>query len=133
MEIKNKYQSPLKMKEIMILESGFRRSEEDIDHLKLGFRPERKIEKIGEDQYKIELEVYLGDDEEKLSLYVKCAAIFETEQENMGLIERNAIAIIFPYVRAYISALTSQPGMSPIVLPPINILAMLNDDRGKHE
>ena len=70
------------MKEIMILESGFRRSEEDIDHLKLGFRPERKIEKIGEDQYKIELEVYLGDDEEKLSLYVKCAAIFETEQEN---------------------------------------------------
>ena len=33
----------------------------------------------------------------------------------------NAPAIIFPYVRAYISALTGLSGISPIILPTLNM------------
>lgn len=49
-----------------------------------------------------------------------------TDEENRTLIERNTIAIMFPYLRSYVSTLTTQPGMAPIVLPPMNVVAMLN-------
>ena len=41
------------------------------------------------------------------------------------LIERNTLAIMFPYFRSYVSTLTTQPGMTPIVLPAMNIMTML--------
>ena len=60
---------------------------------------------------------------------VKGRAIFNTQQENMSILERNAIAILFPYIRSYISTITTQPGMAPILLPAMNIVAMLNDQK----
>ena len=64
---------------------------------------------------------------------VKGRAIFSTKQENKDLLEKNTIAIMFPYIRSYISSITTQPGMTPIVLPAMNIVAMINDQktRGK--
>lgn len=53
--------------------------------------------------------------------------VFITEQENNDLLEKNTIAIMFPYIRSYISSITTQPGMTPIVLPAINIVALIND------
>ena len=47
----------------------------------------------------------------------------------MSILERNAIAILFPYNRSYISTITTQPGMAPILLPAMNIVAMLNDQK----
>lgn len=47
----------------------------------------------------------------------------------MSILERNAIAILFPYIRSYISTITTQPGMAPILLPAMNIVAMLNDQK----
>ena len=38
---------------------------------------------------------------------------------------------MFPYIRSYISSITTQPGMSPIVLPAMNIVAMVNDQKNK--
>ena len=35
--------------------------------------------------------------------------------------KENSIAIIFPYLRSQITLLTAQPGMSPLVMPVINI------------
>ena len=42
------------------------------------------------------------------------------------LLEKNAVAILFPYVRAELSLITAQPGMEPIVLPVVNIAAMVD-------
>ena len=47
----------------------------------------------------------------------------------MDIIEKNTIAIMFPYIRSYISMITTQPGMNPIVLPQMNIAAMVNDHK----
>ena len=43
------------------------------------------------------------------------------------ILKRNTVAIIFPYIRSQITLLTAQPGMNAIVLPPININALLDD------
>lgn len=39
---------------------------------------------------------------------------------------------MFPYIRSYISIITTQPGMPPVVLRAMNIIAMINDQKGKN-
>ncbi len=41
--------------------------------------------------------------------------------ENSPFLLQNAPAIVFPYIRAYISTLTTQAGIPPIVLPTLNL------------
>lgn len=59
---------------------------------------------------------------------LKLAAVgkFNCQSDDISAIafEKNAIAIMFPYIRSQITLLTSQPNLKPIVLPPININAL---------
>ena len=109
----------------MITEGTFRRTEGSLDDVELRVNVSHNVERISEQEYKITLELNVADPEGKLSVFVKGMAVFETEQENQMLIERNTLAIMFPYFRSYVSTLTTQPGMTPIVLPAMNIMAML--------
>ena len=44
-----------------------------------------------------------------------------------NLLKKNSIAILFPYLRSQISLLTTQPELSPIILPPMNIEAVFEN------
>lgn len=127
MEVKSKYQSPLVLNKIEIIESTFRKKEASLENLELGVQVERNLTKIDESQYEVILLTTVSDEDEKIYVNVKGRAIFSTQQENMNILEKNTIAIMFPYIRSYISSITTQPGMSPIVLPAMNIVAMIND------
>lgn len=39
----------------------------------------------------------------------------------------NSIAIIFPYIRAFVSTLSLQANVKPIVLPTINLIGLTNE------
>ena len=125
MNIKTDYESPLVLKNIIITEGHFKRNEGSLENLELKVGVSHDVERLSEREYKITLELNVADPEEKLSVFVKGMAIFETKQENQMLIERNTLAIMFPYFRSYVSTLTTQPGMTPIVLPAMNIMTML--------
>ena len=125
MNIKTDYESPLVLKNIIITEVLFKRNEASLENLELKVGVSHDVERLSEREYKITLELNVADPEEKLSVFVKGMAIFETKQENQMLIERNTLAIMFPYFRSYVSTLTTQPGMTPIVLPAMNIMTML--------
>lgn len=125
MNIKTDYESPLVLKNIIITEGHFKRNEDSLENLELKVGVSHDVERLSEREYKITLELNVADPEEKLSVFVKGMAIFETKQENQMLIERNTLAIMFPYFRSYVSTLTTQPGMTPIVLPVMNIMTML--------
>ena len=125
MNIKTDYESPLVLKNIIITEGHFKRNEDSLENLELKVGVSHDVERLSEREYKITLELNVVDPEEKLSVFVKGMAIFETKQENQMLIERNTLAIMFPYFRSYVSTLTTQPGMTPIVLPAMNIMTML--------
>lgn len=125
MNIKTDYESPLVLKNIIITEGHFKRNEDSLENLELKVGVSHDVERLSEREYKITLELNVADPEEKLSVFVKGIAIFETKQENQMLIERNTLAIMFPYFRSYVSTLTTQPGMTPIVLPAMNIMTML--------
>lgn len=129
MEVKSKYESPLILEKIEIVESTFRKKDEHLDSLELGVQVEHNLREVGKDIFEVLLEATVSDEEEKLFVNVKGRAIFSTKQENMDILEKNTIAIMFPYIRSYISIMTTQPGMTPIVLPAMNIIAMVNDQK----
>lgn len=127
MNIATNYESPLVLKNIMITEGTFKRSEDSLEDVELQVNVSHNVNQISDREYKIILELSVADPQGKLSVFVKGMAIFETEQKTRTLIERNTLAIMFPYFRSYVSILTTQPGMMPIVLPAMNIIAMLTE------
>ena len=127
MNIATNYESPLVLKNIMITEGTFKRSEDSLEDVELQVNVSHNVNQISDREYKIILELSVADPQGKLSVFVKGMAIFEAEQKTRTLIERNTLAIMFPYFRSYVSTLTTQPGMMPIVLPAMNIIAMLTE------
>ena len=65
-------------------------------------------------------------------LETKHVGIFSTDStENMTMEEFlgcNGPALMFPYIRECIMDITSKAGMTPVILPPMNIVAMLKDN-----
>lgn len=45
----------------------------------------------------------------------------------------NAPAIAFPYLRAFVSNLTLQSGLEPVILPSINFVQLANNDSSNKE
>lgn len=131
-KVMSNYESPLVLEKIEITESTFRKKDVSLDGLELSVQVNHNVENIGEDGYEIVLNTTVSDEDEQIYVNVKGKAIFRTQQKNMDILEKNTIAIMFPYIRSYISIITTQPGMSPIVLPAMNIIAMINDQKSKN-
>ena len=78
-------------------------------------------------QYELIFVVKLGNDElEKPFVIIQCRGVFEFENVNSldeipDFFYRNAIAILFPYVRAYLSLVTTQANVPGIILPILNL------------
>lgn len=130
MQITNPYQSVLKLENLLILNSSFHRCEEEIRDLKLQLGIERSIEEISpQTQYKVSLTLHLGDSDDNLAVSVECVGTFSIENfSDKTIIEKNAVAIMFPYIRSYVSTISTQPGMTPIVIPAININSLFDED-----
>ncbi len=127
MEIQTEYASPLRLQKLLIEESSFKRSEDSLRDIRVDVNISSNVEDAGIDTYKVTLELSMNGENDKLNIFVKCVAYFNTAPNNIALIEKNTLAIMFPYVRSYVSNITAQPGMMPIVLPPMNIAAMMKN------
>ena len=83
---------------------------------------QRDILKTEEHQFDVKLKLTI--EKEDLSVVVVAHAhfVYEAAEYEMeeSIIKTNAVAIMFPFMRSQVTLLTTQPGMSPIVLPPIN-------------
>ena len=79
-----------------------------------------------ENLYRLEFGVKIADKEQNLQVYANLIGLFEFDSDIDDrtisiFFNINAPAILFPYVRAYISTLTSLSGIRPIILPTINL------------
>ena len=62
-----------------------------------------------------------SENEDKLSISVKCTAVFEHPKEKTQTeIHIESMSEMFPYVKSFIAMLTLNMGMAPIQLPPID-------------
>lgn len=85
---------------------------------------------IEEKQFQLTLSVTLTDLEERIYIEVDMMGLFQyegDEEEIKPFIYMNASAILFPYVRAYITTLTANSGLSTVILPTMN-LSSLKDE-----
>ncbi|OMH22066.1 hypothetical protein AC231_04730 [Clostridium pasteurianum] len=70
-----------------------------------------------------------NENEEVLKFEFTFVGIFSVVdgEENMDIknfMEHNSPAIMFPYIREHITSVTQKSGINPILLPPINIIAL---------
>lgn len=88
-------------------------------------------ENIEERVYRVVLSIHtIKKDEYNLEVSLRGIFSFNKEidsNEKREFIKSNAVAIMMPYIRSELTLLTSQPGVDPIVLPPFNVQAMLNN------
>lgn len=72
----------------------------------------------------------IGHKEEEMPFArIKCVGIFqlmdvETLKDIPEFFYRNSIAILFPYLRAYVSIVTVQANIKPIILPTLNLSSL---------
>lgn len=118
---------------IILVEEKFWRDYVIPEDTKLDLKIESGSSKL-DNSYNIELKSILRlikEDKEALILESKFIGFFSVIEgdENMDIdeyIKNNAPALMFPYIREHISAITIKAGMKPILVPPLNMKALLN-------
>lgn len=62
-------------------------------------------------------------------LTTKMVGVFScSESLRVNKFRPNAVAILLPYLRAVISSFTVQTGIPPVILPPINVFHLLDEE-----
>ncbi len=70
------------------------------------------------------MNVSIQDENNVLNIEVNIVGNFEIDKDTEDLqsfIEINAPAILFPYIRAHITTITSLSGIKPVILPTLNM------------
>lgn len=74
----------------------------------------------------LNVNVFKGIEDAPFYIDVEITGYFELDgEDNILNYEANAIAIMYPYLRAIVSTYTTSANVSPIILPAINVNAML--------
>lgn len=72
----------------------------------------------------LQLQVNVFDEEKNINIEVDITGEFKFKRDDDNLenfLYLNAPAILFPYIRSYITALTALSGVPPITLPTMNL------------
>ena len=132
MKLKESTTSILKLNGIHFNELSFKRRDSTdsvIDDCELT----RKIVDIDVDNFTVELNLKLSTSifEMSISLEGKFNIICEDALMKERLNKNNTISILFPYIRSEVTLLTSQPEMTPVIIPPININKLIDESTTK--
>ena len=132
MKLKESTTSILKLNGIHFNELSFKRRDSTdsvIDDCELT----RKIVDIDVDNFTVELNLKLSTSilEMSISLEGKFNIVCEDALMKERLKKNNTISILFPYIRSEVTLLTSQPEMTPVIIPPININKLIDESTTK--
>jgi preprotein translocase subunit SecB len=128
-------QAAIRFVNFFVKESHIILNEQGEFSIKVNFIPNGYIFKAL-NQFHLELDVEVVEELNKFNIQVKTISIFDYDQgaeiENYtsSLFVVNAPAIAFPYIRAYISNLTTQSGLFTVTLPTFNLTALGDNLKG---
>lgn len=126
--------SVLKLKHVVFDEIKFKR---------LGFQNKKKknarldfgkhVDKIDEGEYRVSLSIKAVREEEYEAIVTISGycGISEDTPFKDRILNENAIAILFPYVRAELTLLTAQPETETLMIPAVNINAMFKQAKAE--
>lgn len=64
----------------------------------------------------------------KMTLSAEILGLFESSEKWISKWERNALSILFPYLRSVVSTVSSLSGHEPILLPTMNINSIFDKE-----
>ena len=108
------------------------RGKEDTEY-STSFKIEYAINSGDETKVKVTIDTTVANSTETIKLDLQTIGIFQIDKNDIDeatyehLIKANTIAIIFPFIRSQVSLLTTQPGMMPVIIPPIYIFALISE------
>lgn len=108
------------------------RGAEDTEY-NTSFKIEYAINNGDETKVKVTIDAMVKNSSETINLELQTIGIFQIDRNDIDeetyehLIKANTVAIIFPFIRSQVSLLTTQPGIMPVVIPPLNINALISD------
>jgi preprotein translocase subunit SecB len=126
-------QTPFSFKQFHIDEFSIRREPKEEGDPQFNFTPSGYIDK-GTNSFLLTIELEINDSNEAYVIKCNCFAYFtfnmkEGEELILGnFFYLNAPAIMFPYIRSYISAVTALSGLSAINLPLLNFPKKIGED-----
>ncbi|MBR4327139.1 MAG: protein-export chaperone SecB [Bacteroidales bacterium] len=117
-----------RFKGFRVLESSFKCTSElpnEPENFDVDLMPSFRVAETA-NSVKLTLETKVRTENSLVDIYVKAESMFEfdddlNDEEQQLYFRKNAPAIMFPYVRAYISSLSVLSGIPPITLPTINL------------
>lgn len=124
--------SVLKVAHVVFDEISFKRTgfkgEGAAKDVKLGIG--KDVQKIDEGRYQVSLSVQAikENEYEAVVTITGYCEIDEDTPHKDEILNENAIAILFPYVRAELTLITAQPETEPLVIPAVNVNAMLKEE-----
>ena len=102
----------------------------EVGELSIGFKSAGKLD-FEKGKFNLELGIFISDSTEALKIEIDSVGYFNFENLDRDSLSNflfvNAPAILFPYLRAYISSLTTLSGIRPIVLPTLNLTSLRED------
>lgn len=122
-------QAAIRFVNFFVRESHIILNEQDEFNIKVNFSPKGYVLK-SLNQFHLELAVEVLEDANKFNIQLKTISIFDydpganVEELSNSLFIRNAPAIVFPYIRAYITNLTAQSALFTVTLPTFNLTAL---------
>ena len=109
---------------IIFERSGFKNDE------KFNFELEVYIGEKTNNEYRVTL-ILNGKKENEYTVNISLSGFFridmgEEKEISEKLINKNAVAILMPYLRSELTLLTAQPGTDSVVLQPFNVSKMMD-------
>ena len=93
------------------------------------------VHKDDEGEYRVSLHISVKKENEYIAS-VQITGYCQIDEDFPGkdtILNKNAIAILFPYARAQLTLLTSQPETEPFILPAVNINALVNNIKDNNQ
>ena len=130
----------LQMNELYFSKYDFIQTREDNDtEYETSFQIEYAVNNQDASKFRIKINTRVKNKTESVLLNLETIGVFTVDKEGVNddigdhLIKVNTVAIMFPFIRSQISLLTTQPGLEPILLPPININALMDSEKNAQE
>lgn len=136
--MEEKYESILKFNRYIVNKVNFKSNEnfkQKDEKISIKFNIEKNIIK-NDNNMEVKLITYIFKDSEKNNYPFEMEIVitgYFTIGDNQGKInfEPNAIAILYPYVRAIVSTYTAAANVNALILPAINVNKLIEDQEKK--
>ena len=117
-----------KFRKFTILESYFHMTDRNDFDMNIKIDP-RGFLSEKDKTFILEQEIEISEDSGRFKINIKSSAEFSfdeipKDEADFSFFIINAPAIVFPYIRSYVSTLTTLSGLSTITLPTLNLFDM---------